>query len=126
MNMLRKHILIVEDDFLVLHSMAIVLEEDFEVTTAQSCEEAWTLLQRGEFDVVVSDIMMEGMNGFELLNRIRSGFPKLPVIMLSGYVSEQRLKRVLDEGAFAYLVKPIDDRRLTKTIRDALTASRSS
>ena len=116
-------ILIVEDDRLVLYSLAVVLEEYYDVVMAQSCEEAWQLLEKEAFSVVLSDIMMQGMNGFELLHRIKEIYPYISVIMLSGYVSEQRLKRVMDEGAFAYLIKPIDDRLLIQTINDALGVS---
>jgi len=118
----KHRVLVVEDDSLVLHSLAIVLEDEFDVRMAQTGEQAWELLQHEPFSVVISDIMMRGMNGFDLLKLIRANFPDLPVIMLSGYVSDQRHERIMKAGAFAYLVKPVDDRLLVRTIREALAS----
>jgi two-component system, chemotaxis family, CheB/CheR fusion protein len=63
-----------------------------------------------QFDVVLSDISMPGMDGFEFLNRLRNvrGYEELPAVALTGFGRPEDVQRAYDEGFFAHLTKPFD------------------
>lgn len=76
--------------------------------TASSGREGIQALRKTDFDVVVLDLKMEDMGGLEVLKIIKIMAPELPVIMLSGHVSEESAREGLDAGAYDYLAKPYD------------------
>jgi DNA-binding NtrC family response regulator len=69
-------------------------------------EEAWKILSQKEVDLVITDIVMPNMNGLELLQKIRSIDPLLPVIVVTAYGSPETEQKVMKMGASAYLTKP--------------------
>jgi DNA-binding response OmpR family regulator len=82
----------------------------FQTAQADSGKAALTLIEQQSFDVVLLDIMMPGMDGIEVLKRIRATHSsiRLPVIMVSGRISGMDIKLALDLGANGYITKPID------------------
>ncbi len=88
----------------------------YEVETAADGSEALDTLERRRVDIVVTDLRMPGMDGFELLSTLQRRFPKLPVIVLSSYGDVVTRHRVLDSGAHAFVDKPVDFRLLTERI----------
>ena len=81
-----------------------------DVTAVTSGFEALRVAREQRFDVVLSDISMPGMDGFEFLNRLRTtpGYRDLPVVALTGFGREEDVQRAYDEGFFAHLTKPFD------------------
>src|SRR5579863_9004225 len=69
---------------------------------------ALELIDRQTFDAVVSDVLMDGMNGLELLDRVRVTHPKLPFIAITGAGAVHQAADVIKRGAFGYAVKPCD------------------
>lgn len=113
-------ILIVDDDESVRKLFASSLGERYECETAASFQEAIAWLQREQFALVLSDIIMPGRSGVELLREISARFPDTAVIMISGV---DRMQRVLDAvrlGAYDYLVKPCDLDVLEMTVERSL------
>lgn len=82
----------------------------FQITQADSGKVALTLIEQQSFDAVLLDIMMPGMDGIEVLKRIRATHSSshLPVIMVSAKTSRMDIKLALDLGANDYITKPID------------------
>ena len=80
------------------------------VNVASSGLEALQLAQEGQFDVVLSDISMPGMDGFEFLGKLRKlpGKEDLPAIALTGFGRPEDVQRAVKEGFFAHLTKPFD------------------
>lgn len=80
------------------------------VTPATSGDEALRILAQREFDVVVSDISMPGMDGFEFLRQLRRlpGREDLPVLALTGFGRPEDIERTRSEGFFSHLTKPFD------------------
>jgi CheY-like chemotaxis protein len=96
-------VLVVDDDPLVLETSALVLKEHgYEVRTALDGFEALVELRRAKPDLIISDLRMPNMSGFELLSIVRRRFPHIPVIAISGeYVGESPTGLIAD----AFFVK---------------------
>lgn len=104
----RKSILVVEDSITSRMLLKNILESaGYEVQTAVDGIDAWTTLKTSNFDVVVSDIEMPRMDGFELTSKIRTEekFRNLPVVIVTSLESREDKERGIDVGANAYIVK---------------------
>src|SRR5947209_15778923 len=115
-----KHILVVDDEEGVRNLFASFLSESFDCTTAASAEEALLLLAARPYALVISDVMMPGRNGIELLREIVARYPDTVVVMCSGVDRTQRVLDAVRLGAYDYLVKPCDLDVLAMTIERAL------
>lgn len=107
-GMHERHILIVEDTETVAASIALVLSEGpFEIDIVRNGEKAFERLHRETYDMVLSDVQMPGMDGFELLEAIREDpdLTDLPVILLTSLESDDIQDRALDSGADRFLIK---------------------
>jgi PAS domain S-box-containing protein len=107
----RPKILIVDDELEILQLLKKFLEdEDFEVFCAQDGQSALDLFRKKQIDVVVTDIRMPGMDGLELLRRIKRIDDLIEVIVLTGYASiEAAVNSMKSDGAFDFLTKPIEN-----------------
>ena len=121
-------VLVVDDDPLTLELMARSLAKaGFTPTTALSGEDALACLWSERFDAVISDVIMPGMSGFELLRNIRSSRPGLPVILMSSLDREHIRSAATVGGAVAVFEKPLDRAALVAALETAIsTASRLS
>lgn len=113
-------ILIVDDEPPIRALFADHLRESFDCVTASSADEALALLAASPFGLVISDMMMPGRNGVELLREITSKYPETAVIMVSGMERPQRIRDALRLGAFDYLTKPCELDVLTLSVERAL------
>lgn len=102
-------VLIVDDDAEITNLISDFLADEFHVLTADDGQSAWDILQEVEKkpDVVLSDLEMPGMDGLELLTHIKTHYPDVCVIMISGSVDVGKAVRAMREGAFDYITKPI-------------------
>lgn len=111
-------LLLVDDEVEFLEPMATRLRRrQIACTTAQSGNEALEALGREPFDCAVVDVKMPGMNGLDLLRRIRREYPAVAVILLTGHASVELGVQGLELGAFEYLMKPVDLDELLDTVR---------
>ena len=108
-----------EQDFLTAYSRRFI-RRNAEVTIASSGPEALEKIRETEFDVVILDVMMPGMNGIETLRRIKAVAPDLPVIILTGHADHQTLIEGMDIGAFDFLLKPVGTDELFFKVMDAV------
>ena len=107
----KPHALVVDDAPDVLEMLAILLRhDDYEVTTATSAAEALEAAQSELFDVVVSDIGMPEMDGYQLAIALRSlpGYRGVPMIAVTGFALYDDRERALKSGFDAHLTKPIN------------------
>jgi DNA-binding response OmpR family regulator len=93
-------------------------------TTATSGDAALRLLADGPFDCAVVDVKMPGMDGLELLRRMRREHPATPVVLLTGDASVELGVQGMELGAFEYLLKPIDLDELLDVVRRAVAHPR--
>ncbi len=102
------HVLVVDDDLAICSALEeLISTEGFQVTTSTSAEEALKLLSEKTFPLVLSDIMMPGMSGIEMLEKIKSISPETIVVMMTGYSSIKGAITAIKTGAQDYLIKPI-------------------
>ena len=115
------HILIVDDDraFRVA-TTALLQDAGYATHAASSAGEALELLMKREFDLVLSDLVMEEMNGIELLRRIKREYPAVTVIMVTGFGSIQTAVDAMRLGAYDYVTKPANNDELLIKIERAL------
>lgn len=116
----ERRILIVDDEESVRNFFSAFLSEQYICKTAASAEDALALLAVSQFALVLSDVMMPGRNGVELLREITGRYPDTVVIMCSGVDRTQRVLDTVRLGAFDYLVKPCDLEVLAMTVERAL------
>jgi two-component system OmpR family response regulator len=117
-------LLLVDDEQEFLEPMAARLARRRLICrTAQSGEEALNILQKESFNCAVVDVMMPGMDGLELLRRMRRDYPDVVVFLLTGHASVELGVQGMELGAFEYLMKPVEFDELLDTIRRAALAA---
>ena len=112
-------VLVVDDHAVVREGLARILGgtgEGWKVGEASSGFQALDWLRRERADVVVVDLSMPGMNGLELVRRIRAEFGRLPVLVLSMHAAEQFARRAISAGASGYLTKDTADVELVNAV----------
>ncbi|MGH8103677.1 MAG: response regulator [bacterium] len=116
-------ILLADDDKAVLNVYTELLEgEGYKVTGVRDGEKAMQLLATLEFDAVITDIVLPGINGLLLLRRAKGLQPNTPVIVMTGYPLSDLEPDFRDSGAFAFLSKPVPRTQLLTTLKVALAA----
>ena len=107
-NIYRPLVLVVDDNRDIVWLIKETLSSDYHVREAYTAEEALTLMEQQTPDLIITDIMMPGMDGYELVSRVKSDkFTRhIPLIIVSAKVSENEQAEGLDLGADAYLTKP--------------------
>ena len=115
-----RRVLLVDDDDAVLRASALMLERaGFAVTAVNDGASALAALDEGRHSVVVSDIMMDGMSGLELLRFIKERDPDLPVVMITGGPTLATAIEARHAGAHRYLLKPIAMEEFIETVNRA-------
>ena len=118
-------ILVIDDDELVLISMEELLGlQGFEVTTAQSGEGALKKASEQTFDLVLLDVIMPGMLGFDVCRALREmdQYSRTPIILLTAKSAEADRKKGFDAGASRFLPKPIESKELLRILREELAS----
>jgi DNA-binding NtrC family response regulator len=124
---MRQRVLIVEDDAPARRGMADLLSLwGYEVATAGDGAEALERAAEEPPAVVVSDLVMPGMDGLALLSALRVDHPDVPVVMLTGQGSIETAVQAMKEGAYDYLTKPLDPARLQMLLERALDRAESA
>lgn len=115
------HILVVDDDKNTRLLMRAVLEgENYQVTTAENGEKALEALEREHIDLVVLDVMMPGMDGYEFTKTLRSAQNDLPILMVSAKQLPADRKQGFLVGTDDYMTKPVDEEEMLLRIKALL------
>ncbi len=122
---MSKNILIVEDEETLRHSLKRIFAKDgFEVDTSESAEKGLILLEKTMYDVIISDIILPGQDGIELLTRVRQELPDQIFIVMTAYASLETAVKALRAGAYDYIMKPIMHEEIKQVVKNALTQKR--
>lgn len=113
-------ILLVDDSAVVLRSLSKFLSSKYTCFEAASVLEAFEMLKSHDFALVITDIIMPGLSGIELLRKVVEVYPQTAVIVVSGVDRPQRTLDAIRLGAFDYLIKPCDNEVLELTVARAL------
>jgi antitoxin Phd len=119
--MAEARVLLVDDELSILRDYGRALSGlGFDVTKAKNRSEALRRLGDASFDVVVTDLLMPTMNGLELIQKVRTLAPQLPLIVMLSEMDNELAVAVAERGAMQSLVKPINGALLGRTVRNAL------
>jgi two-component system, NtrC family, response regulator len=114
-------ILIVDDEKNYLRVLSAVLEEeDYDVLTAPSGQEALSIQEKSDLDLILTDMKMPGMDGIKLLEHIKTRDPGLPVIMMTAHGTIDKAVEAMQKGAYSYILKPFDNERLIIYVKKAV------
>jgi DNA-binding response OmpR family regulator len=118
-------VLVVDDEESVRVTLAAILSSHgYEVELAATGMEALTLLQVNEFDLVLTDLRMEGVDGLQVLGEAKRRWPDSVTIMLTGYASMDSAIAAMRQGAYDYLCKPCPTEELLATVARGLERRR--
>jgi two-component system NtrC family response regulator len=114
-------ILVVDDDESLQWVLRTQLEDaGYKVVSAGDGFQAWETIEKDPPALVLTDLKMPGMSGIELLQRIRDGYPEMPVVILTAFGTIQSAVEAMKAGAYDYLPKPIDYEELVLVVNRAL------
>ncbi len=116
----RGRILVVDDELGPREALRMILQDDYDVSTAHSGEQALDHLSRGEFDLVILDIRMPNINGLDLLAKVKKRVPDTEVVMITAYASVDTATKALRHGALDYLIKPFDRKSVIEVVEKGL------
>nr|WP_321358471.1 sigma-54 dependent transcriptional regulator [uncultured Draconibacterium sp.] len=117
-------ILVIDDERSIRNTLKDILEyEKYEVDLAEDGTKGIEKIRSGEYDVVLCDIKMPGLDGIEVLERAVVLAPDTPIVMISGHGNIDTAVDSIKKGAFDYIEKPLDLNRLLITIRNAMDKS---
>jgi DNA-binding NtrC family response regulator len=120
-------ILVVDDEEFMRKLMTNILRKaGMDVLTAQDGEEALRVLQENRCDVVVSDVRMAGMSGFDLLKRVKAQHSDTAFVVMTGYADSYSIKDALLEGADEYITKPFKNHEVTLIVERAYWRTQSN
>lgn len=114
-------LLIVDDEKVAVKNLEHVLKkEGYEVTATQSGANALIHLDRQQFDVVLTDLRMEKVDGLQILQKCRASWPDTEVILITGYATLESAVEVMKQGAFYYIAKPFRLDEVRKVVAEAM------
>ncbi len=117
-------ILVIDDERSIRNTLKDILEyEKYEVDLAEDGMKALEKVKTAQFDIILCDIKMPGMDGIEVLEKLVEFMPDTPVVMISGHGNIDTAVESIKKGAFDYIEKPLDLNRLLITIRNAMDKS---
>src|SRR5882757_4763532 len=125
MNNSPAKILLVEDDAAIVTTLRRVLtDEGYEVAVEQAGDSGLARARAEEFDVIVTDLKLPGLNGLELVRELHATRPRLPILMMTAHGTTETAIEATQSGAYDYLLKPFEIPELLKLVEQAVTASR--
>lgn len=117
-------VLIVDDEKNIRAGLSMAFQDEgYETVEAANGVEAWSLITSSFIDVVITDLKMPVMGGFELLKKITSSYPNIPVIVLTGHGTIEDAVRAMHEGAYDFFTKPIDLDHIILTCKKAISSN---
>jgi DNA-binding NtrC family response regulator len=122
----KANLLVVDDELIVRDSLdKWFREEGYDVTVAESAQDALTKMAAKRFDLALVDIKMPGTDGVELQRRMREIDPEMIVIIMTGYASVETAIAALKNGAYDYVSKPFDPDDIAHSVHNALSHKRA-
>ncbi len=115
-------ILVVDDEDSVRYSFQRAFGSDYHIVTAETGEDALSEIERSSPGLVFLDVRMPRMSGLEVLRRIKEHYPKLPVILMTGYSDTDTAIEAMKLGAFDYIPKPFENQEIRQLIEKGLEA----
>ncbi|MFW6343310.1 MAG: sigma-54-dependent transcriptional regulator [Sediminispirochaetaceae bacterium] len=119
---MKFNVLVVDDEKNIREGLKTSLEmDDYTVYIAEDGKQGWNLVNNRDIDLVIADLKMPGLSGEELLKRISSSYPTIPVIILTGQGTIESAVEAMRNGAFDFVTKPVNLDRLSLLVKRALS-----
>ena len=119
-------ILVVDDELVVLKSCErILVPQGYEVTTVESPVDGLKVIDEGDYDLIITDIMMPEMDGLEFVRRVRQKNKEINIVMITGFPSQDSLKEALSLRIVDYLPKPFSPALLQEVVGKSIAVSKS-
>ncbi len=120
-----ERLLIIEDEDTLCQSLQRVFEkEGYAVDRAESAETAFTLLEKESYDLIITDIILPGISGIELLAKYRKKNPSQKVIIITAYASLATAVESIKAGASDFIIKPLIHDEMKRAVRNVLDRPR--
>lgn len=117
-------IVVVDDEPEILRTLKRILSrKGYEVVTFDSPLNALDYLKTERVNLILTDLKMPGMDGVQLLLRVKQSHPSLPVILLTAYATIETAVTAMQQGAFDYLRKPFDIKKIYEIVERAIESS---
>ena len=113
-------LLVVDDDKTIRETLCDYFAAKHECHSADRAEQALAFLEFEHYDLILTDLSMPGLDGQQLLKRVKQTHPETPVIIISGKCSDEEGQSSLDLGAFAFISKPFRLEDVEDTVNRAL------
>ena len=121
MEKMRRRMLIVEDEETLRESLQRLFGKNgFDADVAASAEEAFEAARAGVYDVIITDIILPGIDGVEMISRLREQVPDQVFIVITAYASLETALKALRAGAYDYITKPIIHEEIKRVVENAL------
>ncbi|MFW6052963.1 MAG: ATP-binding protein [Desulfosalsimonas sp.] len=118
---LQPRALVIDDEERIRDACNRMLTEDgFEVACAQNGEDGLQMIEETHFDIILLDLMMPGLSGFDVLSRVKSLHPETVVIVITGYATIEHSIEAMKKGAFDFLTKPFSPQDLRLVVSKAI------
>ena len=119
-------ILVIDDDNGIQKSFSNLFEKEYKVLNGYNGKEGLKILSSDEVDLVFLDYRMPGMDGLEILKKIKKAEPELPVVMITAHGSFETVIEAISLGAYDYIEKPLDIDKINIIVKRALESSKMS
>jgi DNA-binding NtrC family response regulator len=117
---MNERLLIVEDEVTLCESLKrVLLRDGYQVDAVYSAEEALAGISETSYDLIITDIVLPGIDGIDLLRRIKDGYPEQIVIVITAYASIETAVSALRAGAYDYVIKPIIHEEIKRIVKNA-------
>lgn len=121
------HLLVIDDEDVVLASIGKALKDTdeyaYQLDTARSADEGLKKAAAKRYDVILTDLMMPGLDGLEFLEALRRLDQSHKAIMITGYATMRVARDAIEKGACNFIAKPFTHEELRQVVREALTAT---
>jgi len=118
---MAERLLIVEDEDTLCESLQrVFIRDGYDVDIADSAESAFKLLEHRSYDLIITDIILPGISGIELLTKYRKTNPAQKVIVITAYASLTTAVEAIKGGACDFIIKPLMHDEMKKAVRKAL------
>jgi len=119
----KKKVLVIDDDMMILELFQKILEPEYGVSVEKSAADAINFLNANQVDIILLDISMPNISGFDFLYDIRKipSYMNVPIVIVSGNTGEDFFNEAKNSSAFDVLTKPVKKELLIETIEKALT-----
>ena len=116
----KKRILVLDDETIVLKRLGPALEKaGYVVELFSRSTEAFNRIQETAFDIVITDLKMEGLDGMQFLTQVKERSPKTEVIVITGFATMDTAKESFQKGVFDFLAKPFKLGEILETVKKA-------